>query len=352
MTSESSADAFDEAYDRIGWAVAAEFGFAVPVPSGTELSAGQRLHRVQARAARAYESVVALQQFLLDEDNVVREVARGGLRHVVYRAYTGDQSERAWRSGEQRLWTDRLLERLLTRHVNPDVAEPAWRQPVLQRRIRRMAILGAFLCAIAGAGLLGTDHPMLALVAVSLAATLDIADGAFARVVHMRDAHLRWLSCIASHAGDTLLIGGVAYGAEFGPSRSGYGGWLLAAVVVTLFGSLVRTSALQAAYRFWRSPRERYVRYLAVVGFCVLASAGEQSAGIILATTALSVFGVLESARVIRAVEQVPAAQDGGLVFIDSANAVHALPMTDDEDPIGWTSTPSIPAPDVLIEAP
>jgi len=338
LTTESTNDEFDEAYDRLGWVSAVEHGFAVPVPPGTALSSDQRLHRVRARAERAYDSVVALQQFLVDEEYVVRDTARDGIRRVVYRAYTGDQSERAWRSGEQRLWTDRLLERLLTRHVDADAAEPWWRQPMLQRRIRRAAIFGAFLCAVIAACLLATCHPLPALAAVAAAATFDITDGAFARVVHMRDAHLRWLSCIASHAGDVLLVGGIAYGAEFGPTRTGYGGWLLAAVVITLFGSLVRTSALQAAYRFWRSPLERYVRYLAVVGFCMLSTAGHAKLGVNAAAVALGLFGIIESARVIHAVEGVPAAQDGGLVFIDTEREVHALPMTDDENPIDWNS--------------
>jgi hypothetical protein len=253
----------------------------------------------------------------------------------MYRAYTGDESPRAWRNAHSRGWPDRVLERVLGRTVEPDSAAAWWSETGKQARVRTVMILGALLAAVTAGVLIGAGHVLLALPVILLAAVLDIVDGAFARVVHMRDAHLRWFSCIGSHAGDMCLIGGIAFSAEYGPIGTGQGAWLLAAAVVTLFGSLVRTSALQAAYRFWRSALERYLRYGAVLACLGLVLLGFEDAAIMLLAGALGVFGLLETLRVLVGVKRMPAAQDGGIVFVDVDRGVHTIAISDDGDAWG-----------------
>jgi hypothetical protein len=335
-TDETIDSEFHKSYRRIGLKVAATLGYAVAMPAGTRLTPEERCDRVIARADRAFESLVEMQQWLVDDAAIVRQAARDGIRSLMFRAYTGDQSERAWRGAEKRHWADRAVERVLHRVVHQDGPEPWWHIPGRQVRTRKLAIAGAFFAALAAGAMLGTGHAVEAAPLVLLAAVLDIIDGAFARVVHMRDAHLRWLSCVASHAGDMLLVAGIAYGAEYGQLGSGYGGWLLGAAVVTLFGSLVRTSALQAGYRFWRSPLERYVRYGAVLIFCALSGAGRGAAGIVATTAILTTLGITETLRVLHGVEGMPAVQDGGIVFIDSEHEVHAFGISDDGEQSLW----------------
>lgn len=313
---------------------ASKYGFATDGFEHTAASDVQRRRRARYQTDAALDLVSQLQLSLADADPQVRLAAREGTRRVMHRCYTGDQSDRAWRSTVRPYPADRLMQRWLGT-PDPDGPEPRWRDPRVQRSMRYRAILAALSCAGVGAVLLAVNRPLLALAALMLAAALDVFDGAYARSVGMRDGGLRWLSCIGSHGGDMVVIGAVAYGAS---GRDGsLAAVVLAGMLVSLAGSFVRVSALQAGYQFWRSPKERALRYTAIIAYCVFAAAHLESIGAIVVSCLLTLFGASEIARVVVEVVRRPSIHDAGVMFVDSDDEVRWWTLADDSEPDGWS---------------
>jgi hypothetical protein len=318
------------------WAAAAtRHGFAAPGAPSEHLKAPRRRRRVNLLAHSALESVSQIQHYLADADPGVREAARHATRRVMHRCYTGDRSERAWRSTVKPYLADVWLSRRLGT-PDPDGPEPGWARPDVQRRTRIRLIVAACFAAAGAAGLLAWHLALLALPLLLVAAALDIADGAYARVVAMRDAELRWLSCIASHFCDILILGAIA-AAALDRGKLALGFAVVAAMLVSLAGSFVRVSALQAGYQFWRSRNERIVRYLTMLAYCVLASVHGEVAASVMIVVVLTGFGVGEVARVVRAVLRMPAVRAAGVVFVDRDDELQWWGLADDDVDEDWS---------------
>jgi hypothetical protein len=295
-------------------------GFAVKQPAGQPRTAEHRQRMIRARLLQAAGALTELGQWLEDDDESVRLSARDAVNRCLEIAYTGDRPEPA------RGVMDRILNRVdswlrgvLERFVDPDDAEPAWAQP---RRLRQTRLIGVGLVlasATLAAVSLWAGWLVVALVAVITMALFDILEGSFARVTAMRDAQVRWLSCVLSHVSDVVVMVGMAiYLARRG--LAGPADLMLLAAVISAVGSFVRVSALQAGNRFWRSPVERVVRFASALAFLFAVMAGSADVGTILAAGGLIAFGVGEGVRVLRRVARLGVAR-GGFIFLTDEGA-------------------------------
>lgn len=318
MTSTGSDD-FIEKYEALGLEVAGRYGYAVPTPPGARLSSSRREHLAKNRSARALKAISELQQWLLDDDAEVRRTARDGIRKALYVAYTGDNSGPELPHSRLLQLPDRLLMRVLRRDIDPDAPEPTWSRPKSAMRIRRAAITAALVSACCTGLALATGHFVLALVLLPLTMALDVLEGSFARLSRVKDAHLRWLSCVSSHAGDLVMLGGVAL------SSRAYGSSDLVPLVVgvtlvAMFVSFIRVSALQAGYRFWRSLAERLTRWGSIAAYAAAVLLGYPEVGVLVLITALGCFAVYEVTRVLHGVDRM-SPMHGGIVLINEGDA-------------------------------
>lgn len=319
--------AFDEAFDRAAQEASVKYGFTQPGGANRELGPKRRAALVAAQAHTAREFVVEVQQWLYDDDPVVVSAARNGLRRVHEQIYVGSPDEHVGESGNKNL-ADRLITRLLGRE-QPDGPEPWWRRRHLQQSVRGGALIALVLLTAATASSIASHHLVVALAFLAAAGAIDIGEGAFARVVKLRSAILRWESALLSHFGDLLMIGAIAVAqVRF---DDGLGSWpVTAALLFSLFGALVRVSALQAGYRFWVSRRERYVRYSGIISYCLLALAGYSAAGAYICAVAVGLYGVFEGLRVLRDVVRSPHARTVGVVLMDDDNTLLSCEFLND----------------------
>jgi len=269
-------------------------------------------------AARALTELV---RWLQDDDHDVRHEARESIHRCLQIAYTGDRPEPPQGLSEKFLaGVDRMLKGFLVRFIDPDKEEPSWAKPAGLRAIRGGGIALVLVSAIVASLLLWSGHLLWVFLPVTLLAFADTLEGSFARVMFMRDAQISWLSCVASHAGDLLIMIGMA-GYAFTAGHETLSFVVLLSALVTLTGSLVRVSGLQAGYRFWRSPIERFVRYSAVIVFTVAGVAGSLRVGAITASVMLFTLGILESGRALRAILRRPV-PDGWFIFLAEQGAM------------------------------
>jgi hypothetical protein len=266
--------------------------------------------------------VIDLQQRLIDDSPDVVDRARQGLRQILHRIYTGDQNKYVGASGKGTV-VDWLLIRLFGQ-PDPDVPEPWWLDPMRQRIARSLAIVVMLIFAAAAALAIWTDHVALAILLVALAGSVEALEGAFTRVVKLRSPTLSWASCVARHCGELVMVGSIA-AAQHGITL---GAWaVIAAVQISLFGSFVRVSALQAGYRFWVSRKERYMRYLAIFSYCILSLLGFSAEGALVAAALVGGFGIMESAYVMYKVMRGPRVRSAELIFIDRENQVREISL-------------------------
>ena len=336
------ADDEDSLFDDIAWSVAGKLGFATPIPPGHEVPVQRRIGRCNARVRAALTAVGDIQQWLVDDNPDVRTAAREGVRQVLYSAYAGDQNEYSWSLPASPAGLDRLMFRFLHRRVSPDGAAPWWDSPKRQRLVRKVLIGAAFVLAACAGVALGARHPLVALPLLSAAGIVDLLDGAFARTVRMRDARLRWRSCISSHAGDLMMLLGAA-AAEAAATTEGVAAWIVIAMTLSLFASFTRTSALQAGYRFWRSRRERWARYVSLSWFAVWIAAGYPRFAAGGLAVALILVSALEIAKVGFKVERMPQVLGSGILFAfesdtPASGTVHAWGLADTWES-SWTSS-------------
>jgi hypothetical protein len=324
----SPEDSYAELADA--WAAAAtRYGFAAPGAEPDHLDRVRRRRRVQLLTHSATETVEHVQQYLADPDPEVRDAARNGTRRVMHRCYTGDRSERAWRSDVKPYLADSWIGRALGTPAD-DGPQPSWTNPQVQRLTRLRLILAACLAAVGAAVLVACHLPLFAVPFLFAAAGFDVADGAYARVVGMRDAELRWLSCVASHLCDLTVLGAVAF-AAYEAGSTGLALAVVVAMLVSMVGSFVRVSALQAGYQFWRSRNERVVRYVTLLSYCVLVPVhGEAPADLMIAVV-LTAFGVAEVARVLVSVARMPVVRAAGVVFVDRDDELQWWGLADDD---------------------
>jgi len=285
---------------------------------------------VKNRSMRAAAAISELQQWLVDDDLGVRKAARAGVTKSLYVAYTGDQNDRIRQQRRLTGRADLFLGAALSRCVDPDDREPWWASDGGVAAIRRSAIGTAFACAVLSATMFATGRLLIALVFVALATILDVFEGSFARVSGLRNAQLRWLSCVTNHAASLALLVGIALSLLLHESK--YMAALVAAsMLFTLFVSFVRVSALQAGYRYWHSPIERLVRWTSVGAYATAASAGQTEVGVASLAILLCGFGTLEVVRVIRGVERAPQTH-GGLVLVNKDQTIDSWSFEDGRD--------------------
>jgi phosphatidylglycerophosphate synthase len=320
-----------EAIHRGALIAGERLGFAVGQRGTRLVDSTRRAALVQARTNAAFECVVDLQQWLLDDDEAVRRSSREGLRRVLHRIYTGDQNDRDLRARRSRP-VDLVVARALSR-VDDDRPGPWWSDPIRQKLTRAALILFSLGFAVFSGVSITVGQPELALATLAIAGVLDVLDGAFARVVGLRSAELRWASCVFSHFADAFLMGSVAFAmamAHAQPSTF----IASAAVFAGLFGSFVRVSALQAGVRSWLSPQERYFRYGGIAAYCWLTIFGLPEVGAIGCAVAFGGFGLIEAVRVLTKVITSPDMQNGGVVFVDENQVVHEWLLIDSPDEV------------------
>ena len=122
-----------------------------------------------------------------------------------------------------------------------------------------------------------------------------------------------------SHVGDIVVMIGMALFLL----RQGYAAdaeLLLVAAIVSIAGSLVRVSALQAGYRFWRSPLERVVRFSAFFVISAICVAGLPTLAATVASVLLAACGLGEAVRVMKRVAMLGVAR-GGFIFLTESGA-------------------------------
>ncbi len=290
-------------------------GFAVD-QSARILTPAERRQRVLGRLTLATSALTDLQQWLEDDDPAVRASAREAVHRCLQIAYTGDQPEPTRGLLERCLnWVDRRLGNVLKRRVDPDAPMPQWALPTALRRARGAGIAVVFAFSLGVALAFASGAFLTAIGLLCVVSAVDTLEGSFARVTRMRDPQMRWLSCVFSHLDDLVIMLGIAAAAPEGLSTIALG-----AALASVFGSLVRVSALQAGYRFWRSPAERVARFSAFLVFAVLASVDEVTGGIVLAASLLCMFALAESIRVVRRVGRRRVAS-GGFIFLTNDGA-------------------------------
>lgn len=293
------------------------YGFATARPGTVPLSPKKRRQIVAARTHAAQERIVDLQQMLVDDDMEVRDLARNGLRDVMLRIYTGDVNQHDHNAASLP-WPDRLLRRLLPRG-NEDGPEPWWAQRSNTQRARQRwaqlcTVAAVFSATVATSAALAFGKPVIALPCLLIAGLMCVGEDAFARAVGLRSATLRWFSCVAGHLGDLGMITAISF-FLFVNSHRQVAAIVAASVLVGLFGSFVRVSALQAGYRFWVSSQERILRYLSVVFFCLSALNGHFVLGGLVTAALVSGYGLWESAYVPWKVLRGPRLRSGGMIF-------------------------------------
>lgn len=305
---------------ELGYRIASRHGFATPRSGNPVLTPNDRRRLVRNRGVRAVTALTQLQQWLADDDPVVREDARANIARCLRVAYTGERREPVGfmdRVVIRRL--DGAVEHALGRGRDADRPEPRWARPSGIRAIRFAGISAALAFAVTAMFLLAFGHPAVALAAISAAAILDMAEGSFARATRAHDAQLRWFSCVISHLGDVLILSGVFW-AEQRAGTPGSGYVVLGAGLVSLFASLVRVSALQAGFRFWRSPLERVVRFTGFVAYCIASAVGSGSVGAAAVSVLLIAFALGEIVRVVWRIAEHQVGR-GGFIFLTDDSA-------------------------------
>ncbi len=269
---------------------------------------------------QAAGALTELGQWLEDDDLTVRSSARESIHRCLQIAYTGDRPEPPQGRLEAGLdMVGKWLGAFLGRFVHQDSAVPTWTQPRHLRRFRAVGIGLALLSAVLTAACLGAGIPKIAVVFLTTLAVIDTLEGSFARVARMRDPQMRWMSCVFSHVGDIVVMIGMALFLL----RQGYAAdaeLLLVAAIVSIAGSLVRVSALQAGYRFWRSPLERVVRFSAFFVISAICVAGLPTLAATVASVLLAACGLGEAVRVMKRVAMLGVAR-GGFIFLTESGA-------------------------------
>ena len=276
-----------------------------------------RRGQVANRRDVAIHAIRDLQQWLCDGDPIVAGYARTALQRCMYVAYTGDQHGTDYRRHGLVGAPVKLLHKYLALDASSGPDAPArqrrWLGQVDPRPVRAAATALAFVGALVSASLFAAGLNTAALVAAVVAVIFDVFEYAFADAIKHRSPFIRWLSCLAGNASDIAILTGIAY---HHLHESDPNGMLLGGVVLaTLFGSFVRVSALQAGYRFWRSPYERIFRFVGVVAYVVLAALGYEQGSVVALSGAVLGFTVLEVLRVLVETGR-SRPQDGGMLIL------------------------------------
>jgi hypothetical protein len=178
---------------------------------------------------------------------------------------------------------------------------------------------------------------MAAAVCLTAFVLIDILERSFVRVTHAWDAQTGWLSCILSHFADVLVLGGIFLSEHrFGGVQSGE--LILAATTVSLFGSLVRVSALQAGFRFWRSPLERLFRFSAFFAYTGAALINRHALGAAIAAILVTLFGAGEAVRVMYKVSKLR--KGSGLILVTPGDT-DSIGYEEDDDALSRWPTPT-----------
>ena len=330
MIEDEDVSRFIEEHLPQGLEIAGRLGFAVERPAGEQRSSEERQFKIRSRLTQASGALTQLGQWLDDDDEAVRTAARDAIHICLQIAYTGDRPEMAHGIMERFfIRTDRLVSRFLQRFIHPDQAEPRWTRPPQLRKYRLLGITTALIAAIVSAAALWRHSPLVAVVAICCMAVVDGLEGSFARVMGMRDAQVRWYSCVASHVGDLLVMLGMsAYLYAEGLFPFAY--LMLLAAIVSSVGSMVRVSSLQAGQRFWRSSTERVVRFTSAVGFASVAGFGLAKVGCAVAASTLFSYACYEIVRTVRRVDHLSVTR-GGFIFFSDAGAT-CWGFEDEED--------------------
>ena len=330
MNRSEGDDEFSARYLSMARNLADHHGFAVKRPDGVPLSSDERRRLIRSKMLQAAGALTELGQWLEDDDLEVRDSARESIHRCMQIAYTGDRPEPApgrMERGFDRV--DKWLGSFLGRFVHPDSPIPPWTKPRQLRHLRAAGIGTAFLAAVLASIAFWANRPNVAVVLLAALAFVDTIEGSFARVTRMRDPQMRWMSCVFSHVGDTVVMVGMAL-LLLGLRDQADAEILLVATIVSVVGSLVRVSALQAGYRFWRSPFERVVRFAAYFSFSVLCIVGSPHVASIAASALLMAFGFGEAVHVMKRVAERRVAR-GGFIFLTESGA-DCWSFDDDED--------------------
>lgn len=323
-------EAFLKQFRPLGFRLAEEAGYAVERPPGAQLPVRSRVATVENRTLRGLVALGELQRWLRDYNPNVRAAARDGIHECLYAAYTGDHPDRG--SFEASLGIiDRWVRRILAGNRGPDVAESHWLAPVLQRRLRLGGILGVVLAGAATALLFALGRPALALGLVALVAVVDILEGSASRATEGGGAYVGWFSCLASHFADLLILTGIALD-QYRHADAALGLLVVAAMAMSLFGSFVRVSALQAGFRFWRSRLERVVRFSSFIAYAICDLAGVRITGVVVVVALVALFGIGEGVRVIREA-RLCHLKAGMFVFVGDENKVEAWDIDQSASP-------------------
>lgn len=297
-----------------GLRAAARRGFPISRPAGEIVNARERVAIVRVRRLRALTAIIDLQQYLNDDDRWVRRSARSAIEHSLHAAYLAALPVQMRITHPQLRWIDRVLGRFLRKQHDQDRLESPLFAPHAARRVRGAFIGVVLLCAMSAAASYMSGRFAIGAVLVVAMMGFDIVEGAFAREANIRSAGMRWTSCIASQAADvTVMMGAALVVSQTTPNIVVL---FLAGVLLSVFGSLVRTSALQAGHWFFRSYGERVLRLVALVTFGIIAYWSVAVASLLTASL-LAVCGILECVRTITRVATHPVEQ-GGFLFLKS----------------------------------
>ncbi len=323
-------EAFGVAYEHGAEGDLERLGFATTSRPVRTLPSERREELVAYRIRAAHELVTDVQQWIIDDDAQVSGRAQDGLRNLLASILTADRNPRERVRPRPGLLdgTINRLDNWLGRwlgHADPDGPEPWWASAALQRRVRQAALGVAGLAAVGNIAAVLLRAP---LVALALLLTTGLAvwfERAFTRFVQGgRSGLLRWFSCVV---GQLLELSFAASVALVAPSRTAAAA-VAGGLILALFGSYARTSALQVGHRLWLSREERVLRYMALASYCALSLVGHSLTGVLAVALVFALGGLMQLIRTVRVICTGPSMESGEIVVFCTDNSLRQLPLS------------------------
>lgn len=321
--------AFDASFAHVAEVAAAAAGFPTSRTTNQLVNDRVRQIRLQHKAYAARELVTDIQQWLVDDSREVRALARTTVRELLRALYLGDEDDSEPtppERGRVRVVLERWGARLSA--VDPDARLPWWREAVGQRRIRWVLNALVLVFGAATAWAVATANPYWALFGLAATIAVDRAETVYTKIVRNRSVDQRWLACVASQVADTLMLTGIAVSFAL-VTRPLVAAGVVTAIFISVTGSFIRVSALQAGHRIWLSVNVRVVRWAAVGAYSLaLIMANLHVWVAVVAAVSVGLTGLWEAGNAIWRVMHDEETKTANVVVIDADNHVEKYPVT------------------------
>jgi hypothetical protein len=282
---------------------------------------------VENARVRAKMAMDSLEMALHDDGEMalVSSAAKDALRSLGRNALMAESAaSRRQEQGVFRL-ADRTVSFVLGRPGEDDRPQSGWRGDGALRRFR-----GILMALVLGTWIAGSVGIYLSQYAVAMVMLLsgvgfDLVEGAIGRVRQLATEVDRWLACLLGHAIEFLAAGAIALD-QYQQGHVVLGSFVLAAGTVSLFGSLVRISALQIGYRFEQSLPERAFRLAGILAYVTLSHAGAD--GLVQSLPSIILFGgygMFETLKVLRKARRNPPSEGAFVFAFDEPGGVRSV---------------------------